>query len=147
MKRSVPAFEATSATTVHQDGIELLAFHGCGYLGLAHDPRVRAAAAAALERYGVSGLASRNTSGNLDLHESLEMRLADFLGVEAALVLADGYLADMALLASLQSAVGVALHDSQAHPSLTDAARSAGIKALPYGAGDMTHATALLVRL
>ncbi len=146
MKRSTPAFEATSATTVQQDGIELLGFHGCGYLGLAHDPRVIEAAKLALDRYGASGLASRGTSGTLDLHERLEVRLAEFLGVEAALVVADGYLADLALVSGLASAVGVALHDSDAHPSLTDAARLAGIKAHHYGPGDMLRATALLDR-
>lgn len=146
MKRSRPAFEATTATTVTQDGIELLAFHGCGYLGLAHDQRVREAATEALRRYGASGLASRSTTGTLDLHERLEERLADFLDAEAAIVLADGYLADIAVTTALRSAAGVVLHDSDAHPSLTDAALAAGFKALPYGAGDVTHATALLDR-
>ncbi|MEM8711281.1 MAG: pyridoxal phosphate-dependent aminotransferase family protein [Planctomycetota bacterium] len=146
MKRSRPALEATTATTVTQDGIELLAFHGCGYLGLAHDDRVRQAASDALSRYGVSGLASRSTTGTLDLHERLEERLADFLGTEAAIVIADGYLADMAITTALRSAAGVVLHDTDAHPSLTDAAQAAGLKAFPYGAGDVTHATALLDR-
>ncbi|QDV07049.1 8-amino-7-oxononanoate synthase [Planctomycetes bacterium Poly30] len=146
MKRPRPAFESTTATTVRRDGIDLLAFHGCGYLGLAHDPRVRQAAKDAIDRYGPSGLASRGTSGNLEIHETLEVRLAEFLDVEAALVVADGYLADLALVSALESAVGVALHDSDAHPSLTDAARMAGLEAFHYGPGDMTHATALLDR-
>lgn len=146
MKRARPAFEATSATGVRQDGIDLLAFHGCGYLGLAHDDRVRQAAKDAIDQYGPSGLASRGTSGNLDLHERLEVRLAEFLDVESALVVADGYLADLALVSALRSAVGVALHDEGAHPSLTDAAQMAGIQAFHYGSGDLTHATALLDR-
>ncbi len=146
MKRSRPALESTSATTVRQDGIELLAFHGCGYLGLAHDDRVQAAAKEAIDTYGVSGLASRGTSGNLDLHERLEVRLAEFLGVEAALVLSDGYLADLALVTALKTAAGVALLDSAAHPSLKDAARVAEIQSFDYGKGDVTHATALLDR-
>lgn len=146
MKRSRPAFEATSATTVRQDGIDLLAFHGCGYLGLAHDARVQEAAKDAIDQLGTSGLASRGTSGNLALHETLEVRLAEFLDVEAALVVADGYLADLALVSGVASAVGIALHDADAHPSLTDAIRVAGLESFAYGAGDMTHATALLDR-
>ncbi|MEL6430274.1 MAG: pyridoxal phosphate-dependent aminotransferase family protein [Planctomycetota bacterium] len=146
MNRSRPAFEATTATTVTRDGIELLAFHGCGYLGLAHEASVVAAARDALERYGASGLASRTTSGNLDLHERLEERLADHLGVEAALVVPDGYLADLAAVAGLGAKRDTALIDSGAHPSLYDAARAAGFAPVPYGEGDVSHAFALLDR-
>lgn len=146
MNRRTPALEATSARTVVRDGIELLAFHGCGYLGLAHEPRVLSAAKSALERYGSSGLASRTTSGTLDLHERLEAMLADFLGVEAALVLADGYLADFAAATALGADRRVALLDEDAHPSLIDAAELAGLQRVTYGSGDVTRAVALLDR-
>ena len=146
MNRRTPAFEATSARTVVRDGIELLAFHGCGYLGLAHEPRVLDAAQVALERYGASGLASRTTSGTLDLHERLESQLAEFLGLEAALVLPDGYLADFAAATGVGAGRDIALLDEDAHPSLVDAARLAGLNCVRYGAGDMMRAVALLDR-
>ena len=146
MNRTPPAFEATTATTVRQDGIELLAFHGCGYLGLAHDDRVTNAAAAALQRFGTSGLASRGTSGNLDLHERLEVQLAEFLGVEAALVTPDGYLADLAAISALSRDTRIAIVDGDSHPSLVDAATLAGLEQYPYADGDMNHAAALLDR-
>jgi len=152
VRREFPALSATGATSVRVDGVDLLSFHGCGYLGLAHDPRVRTAAADAIERYGLSGLASRNTSGNLELHERLEERLAEFLGTEAALVVPDGYLADIAAAQALardarrggQGQDPVALHDDDVHPSILDALASAGYRAFGYGAGDMSHALALL---
>jgi 7-keto-8-aminopelargonate synthetase-like enzyme len=152
VRRELPALSATGATSVQVDGVDLLSFHGCGYLGLAHDPRVRAAAAEAIERYGLSGLASRNTSGNLELHERLEVRLAEFLGTEAALAVADGYLADIAAAQALardprgsgQGPEPIALHDDDVHPSILDALASAGFRAFGYGAGDMSHALALL---
>ena len=146
MKRSSPALESLSATIVRQDGIDLLAFHGCGYLGLAHDARVVAAAKEAIDTYGMSGLASRGTSGNLALHERLETRLAEFMGMEAALVLSDGYLADIALAAALKTAAGVVLLDADAHPALKDAALMSELQTFDYGQGDMMHATALLDR-
>ena len=136
MRRELPALSATGPTSVQVDGVDLLSFHGCGYLGLAHDPRVRAAAAEAIERYGLSGLASRNTSGNLELHERLEVRLAEFLGTEAALAVADGYLADIAAAQALardprgsgQGREPIALHDDDVHPSILDALASAGFQ-------------------
>lgn len=152
MRRELPALSAAGATSVQVDGVDLLSFHGCGYLGLAHDPRVRAAAAEAIERYGLSGLASRTTSGNLELHERLEVRLAEFLGTEAALAVADGYLADIAAAQALardargsdQGPAPIALHDDDVHPSILDALASTGFRAFGYGAGDMSHALALL---
>lgn len=152
MRREQHALSATGATSVQVDGVTLLSFHGCGYLGLAHDPRVRSAAAEAIERYGLSGLASRSTSGNLELHERLEERLAEFLGTEAALVVPDGYLADMAAAQALatsadraaQPSTLIALHDDDVHPSIIDALASSGFRTFGYGAGDMSHALALL---
>ena len=144
MRREDPAFSASSATSLTLDGVELLAFHGCGYLGLGHDPRVRAAAVEAIAAHGVSGLASRNTSGNLELHERLEERLAEFFGVEAALVVADGYLGDIAVAQATAERSTIALHDDDVHPSLLDAFAAAGYETFGYGAGDMSHALALL---
>lgn len=146
MNRELPALQGSDATHVQLDGVRLLAFHGCGYLGLAHDPDVLAASRAALETYGASGLASRTTTGNLELHERLEAHLADFLKVEAALVIADGYLADLAAVMGLRDVVGTALLDGDAHPSLQDAVRLAGLPEASYGEGDINHAMALLDR-
>jgi len=144
VRRESPAFSASTARTVHQDGVELVAFHGCGYLGLAHDPRVLAAATEAMERHGVSGLASRNTSGNLELHERPEERLAEFFQVEAAIAVADGYLADIAAAQAVGRPGRIALHDDDVHPSLSDALAAAGFRSFGYGEGDMSHALALL---
>src|SRR5258708_20448883 len=44
------------------------------YLGLTHHPRVLAAAAAAMHRYGSGSTGSRFLNGTLDLHEALEAR-------------------------------------------------------------------------
>lgn len=147
MNRERPALGATTARTVELDGVELLAFHGCGYLGLAHDPQVREDAVAALSRNGSSGLASRRTSGNLEIHERLESRLSEFMGTEAALVLEGGYIADLAALQGL-GARGheVALLDADAHPSLVDGAKLGEFERFDYGAGDVNRAVALMDR-
>src|SRR3954453_19715308 len=55
------------------------------YLGLAGDPRMVAAAHAALDRWGF-GLASvRFICGTQEIHRELETRLAGFLGTEDAI--------------------------------------------------------------
>lgn len=147
MNRQTPAIGATTARTVEIDGVELLGFHGCGYLGLAHEPAVVDAAREALSRHGTSALASRRTSGNLELHERLESRLAEFMGSEAALVLEDGFLADLAALQGLSGrGHDLALLDADAHSSLVAGASLSGVERFDYGAGDVNRMVALLDR-
>ena len=88
--------EASTGTTVVLDGLELDYFGGCGYLGLAHHPRVVEALTNGVRRHGVSAGASRETTGNAKAHEALEQDLARHLGCEAAILLPEGYTANFA---------------------------------------------------
>jgi len=60
------------------------------YLGLTHHPKVLAAAAAAMHRYGSGSTGSRFLNGTLDLHEELEAGFARCFHREAALVFTTG---------------------------------------------------------
>lgn len=93
------------------------------YLGLTTDPRVRAAAVAAVNRYGTGVTGSRLLNGTLPLHRELEDFLADWVGMEAALVFTTGYSANLGLLGSLVGPADAAVVDSAAHASLVDGAR------------------------
>ncbi len=136
------AFESTTATTVTIAGKELTAFAGCDYLGLSHHPEVLAAA----HSFGASlgSGASLQTSGRHIVHDRLEEALAEFLGVDAVLLMPDGYIANMAALQGLaEQGSPIALLDSAAHVSLADAARAAGLRMQTYGAGDCSLARSL----
>lgn len=93
------------------------------YLGLTTDPRVRGAAIDAVERYGTGVTGSRLLNGTLPLHRELEELLADWVGMEAALVFTTGYSANLGLLGSLVGPDDAAVCDSAAHASLVDGAR------------------------
>lgn len=90
------------------------------YLGLTTDPRVRGAAAAAIERYGTGVTGSRLLNGTLPLHRELEELLADWVGMESALVFTTGYAANLGLVASLVGSGDAVFVDSAAHASLVD---------------------------
>jgi 7-keto-8-aminopelargonate synthetase-like enzyme len=77
-------------------------------LGLATDPRVKEAAAAAVRRYGTQGHAAQL------LTRELEQRLAAFLGRESARVSGD----PAALLSPFASAAGAVLSDARHHVGL-----------------------------
>ena len=93
------------------------------YLGLTADPRVRAAAIDAVERYGTGVTGSRLLNGTLPVHRELEELLADWVGMEAALVFTTGYAANLGLLGSLIGPDDVTVVDTAAHASLVDGAR------------------------
>jgi 8-amino-7-oxononanoate synthase len=126
------AIERSTATTVEIDGRELLYFGGCGYLGLAHHRDVTRALGDALARNGVSSGASRETSGNSCEHDELERELAQWLGAEAALLVPEGYIANLALTQSLAPQFRVALIDEHGHPSLFDGAAAAGMRVVKF---------------
>src|SRR3954469_24502485 len=93
--------ESSTATHMTVDGRELLAFGGCNYLGLAHHPAVLGAVREGLSRYGISTTASRETTGNTLVHDQLEKDLAGFLHQEAAILVAEGYTANIAVAQAL----------------------------------------------
>src|SRR5438876_7388175 len=68
------------------------------YLGLTHHSEVLAAARAALERYGSGCTGSRFLNGTLDLHEQLEVELAEFFHKESCLVFSTGYQANLGVI-------------------------------------------------
>lgn len=129
-----PAFQASDATTVTlANGRVVVSFGGCNYLGLASHPAVVEAVRRGLDVFGLSATASRETTGNAAPHESLEQELADFLRTERALLVPDGYIANIAACQSVAGlGTSVALIDERGHASLADAARTAGLRIVRF---------------
>lgn len=118
------------------DGIDL---SSNDYLGLARDPRLKAAVAAALdraERVGSTG--SRLLSGNAREWEDLEAEFATFAGTEAALYFGSGYAANIGLLSSLLRPGDVVFSDAMNHASLIDGMRLSGATKVIFPHRDLT---------
>ncbi|MBL8861875.1 MAG: aminotransferase class I/II-fold pyridoxal phosphate-dependent enzyme [Planctomycetes bacterium] len=126
------ALEGAAAARACIRGRDLVAFAGCDYLGLAHDSEVEAALRAGVERYGISASASRVTTGNAVAHEELERDLARFLGLEAALLVPDGYLASQILFQGLACRDPAVIVDREAHVSIRDALAASSIQGRDY---------------
>jgi 8-amino-7-oxononanoate synthase len=106
------------------DGIDL---SSNDYLGLARDPRLKAAAAGSLDRVErVGGTGSRLLSGNAREWDDLETEFAGFAGTEAALYFGSGYAANLGLLSSLLHPGDVVFSDVMNHASLIDGMRLSG---------------------
>lgn len=116
------------------------------YLGLAHDPRLRQAVAAAVaQAERVGGTASRLLSGHCAAWEQLEQAFARFVGAEAALYFTTGYGANLGLLTALLEPDDVVFSDAANHASLIDGIRLAGVRRFVYPHGDLAALERLLV--
>jgi len=90
------------------------------YLGLAADARVKEAAVQAIRTYGTGCTGSRFLNGTLRLHEELEESLADFVGMERALVFASGYQTNVGVITALLGRHETVIADRECHASLRD---------------------------
>lgn len=93
------------------------------YLGLAAHPLLRQRMADAILRDGCGSTGSRLLRGERNTFSELERRFAAFKGAERALYFSSGYLANLAVLATLAEAGDVILSDERNHASLIDGMR------------------------
>lgn len=93
------------------------------YLGLAADPRLRAAFVQGVEHEGVGSTGSRLLRGERDAFAAVERQFAAFKGTERALFFSSGYLANLAVLTTFGEHGDVLYSDERNHASLIDAAR------------------------
>ncbi|TNE40835.1 MAG: 8-amino-7-oxononanoate synthase [Sphingomonadales bacterium] len=106
-------------------------FSSNDYLGLAHDPAIaRAVADAAMRGVPVGSGGSRLLRGNAPEHEALEEKAAAFFGSEAALYMANGFAANLALLSTLPRGGDLIVADELAHASMHDGIRGSKAKAV-----------------
>lgn len=93
------------------------------YLGLTAHPKLKQAAAKAIEEWGVGTGSVRTIAGTFTLHEELERRLAQFKKTEAALVFQSGFTANVGILTSLLGKKDVVISDELNHASIIDGIR------------------------
>src|SRR5438552_4868796 len=111
---------------IEMAGRRLLNFSSNDYLGLANDSRLREAAIAAINEFGVGAGASRLISGTQSPHLRLERALAQWKRTEAALCFSSGYAAALGTIPALMGKDDVILLDKLCHASLIDGAKLSG---------------------
>jgi glycine C-acetyltransferase len=126
------------------DGRDALLLCSNNYLGLANHPYLKDAAIKAVERYGTGSGAARLVSGNMELHDALEKRIAAFKGTEASLVFNSGYAANTGIIPALVGRGDVIFSDRLNHASIVDGALLSRAKLVRYPHNDMTALRRLL---
>ena len=131
---------------VEIDGRRVVCLCSNDYLALAGDDRLRRAAAAAVEQWGVGAGASRLVSGSLPPHRQLERRLAAFKGLPDAVVTSTGWMANQTAIHALAGPGDLILCDKLNHASIVDAAQSSGARLRTFHHGDVERLGVLLAR-
>lgn len=129
--------EGSEGTVVTIAGEQKIMLGSNNYLGLTHDPRVLKRAEEVARRYGTGCTGSRLLNGTLDLHETLEHDLAEFVGKETALVFSTGFQVNLGIISTIVGRNDVVIIDKLDHASIVDGCRLSSGETLRYRHNDM----------
>lgn len=127
-----------------RDGQELLNLSSNDYLGLAQHPAIIEAMRTALLTEGAGSGASRLVTGNWTPYRELEDALADWQQSGAALVAANGYMANTGVISALVGRGDVVFSDRLNHASIVDGVTLSRAEHARYRHNDMEHLRHLL---
>ena len=139
LRRSPASTARTGGVRVERGGRTCVSFSCNDYLGLTTDPRVKAAAVAAVERYGAGAGASRLVTGDHPLLGELEAALARHKRTQAALVFGSGYLANLGVVPALAGRGDLVLLDELSHACMFAGARLSGARVETFRHNDLDH--------
>jgi len=126
------------------DGRKVINLASNNYLGLCDDPRLKEAAIAATQKYGVGSGAVRTIAGTMRIHMELEEKIAAFKGVEACVVFQSGFTANAGTVSSILGKEDFILSDELNHASIIDGARLSRAKIKVFRHKDVAHCEELL---
>ncbi|MCF7858458.1 MAG: pyridoxal phosphate-dependent aminotransferase family protein [Candidatus Cloacimonetes bacterium] len=131
-------------TEVMCNGKKMLMMGSNSYLGLTNHPRVIEAAKKATDKYGTGCAGSRFLNGTLKIHIELEEKLARFVGKEASLVFAAGYMANLGAISAMVSRDEFIVTDKFDHASILDGCALSPGKMLRFNHNNMKHLDSVL---
>ncbi len=129
--------ESEQDTEVIIDGKKVLMFGSNSYLGLTNHPKVKAAAIAAIQKYGTGCAGSRFLNGTLDIHTRLEEKLARLVNKEGALCYSTGFQVNMGVVSIMAGRNDYLLLDELDHASIIEGSRLSFSKVLKFAHNDM----------
>lgn len=142
LRDSAPVPDSPGYTV--RGGRVLLNLASNDYLGLAQHPAIIEAIRETLLAEGGGSGASRLVTGNRPPYGRLEEALATWQNSEAALVFANGYMANSGVIRALAGRGDVVFSDQLNHASIVDGIVLSRAEHARYRHNDMTHLKALL---
>ena len=133
----IDPLESPNGPIITIRGRQLINLSSNNYLGLSTDQRLKDAAFAAINQYGVGAGAVRTINGTLKLHVELEAKLSEFKHTEAAIAYQSGFNCNMAAISAVMDQNDAILSDELNHASIIDGCRLSRAKIIPYKHSDM----------
>ncbi len=124
-------------------------FSSNDYMGLRQHPQLIERAKEWMSHYGTGVGASRLATGNILEYESLEQKIADWKGFEAALIMNSGFQCNVSILPALfdkktLKQEPIIFSDKLIHASMHAGCKAANVKQIRFRHNDMEHLSSLL---
>lgn len=122
-----------------QGGQRVINFCANNYLGLANHPALIEAAKQGMDSHGFGMASVRFICGTQDSHKVLEKKIADFLGMEDAILYSSCFDANGGLFETLLGPEDVIISDALNHASIIDGVRLCKAQRYRYSNNNMTE--------
>ncbi|CAM3941122.1 glycine C-acetyltransferase [Xenorhabdus thuongxuanensis] len=135
---------AQDANIAVAEGNQVINFCANNYLGLANHPDLIAAAKTGMDSHGFGMASVRFICGTQDSHKELENKIAEFLGMEDAILYSSCFDANGGLFETLFGSEDAIISDALNHASIIDGIRLCKAKRYRYANNDMQELRAQL---
>ncbi|WP_127519881.1 glycine C-acetyltransferase [Mesorhizobium sp. Z1-4] len=135
--KSERVITSMQSAEIETGGEKVLNFCANNYLGLADNAELRAAAGAALDRYGYGMASVRFICGTQEEHKWLEERISSFLGMEDTILYSSCFDANAGLFETLLGPEDAIISDALNHASIIDGVRLSKARRYRYANNDM----------
>ena len=142
--RALRVMSSSQGPIVSVDEKRVISLSSNDYLGLTHHPRLKAAAAQAVQEFGVGSGAVRTIAGTMSMHEALEAELAEFKGTPAVLTFQSGFSANTGVIPTITGETDLIVSDSLNHASIIDGMRLSKAPRKVYPHADVEALRAVL---
>lgn len=129
---NIKTIDSPMGAKIKVNGKWVLNFCSNNYLGFANHPKLKKAAKAAIDKYGIGPAAVRTIAGTTTLHLELEKRLAKFKKSEAVISFQSGFAANLATIPALVGEGDVIFSDELNHASIIDGCRLSKAEIIRY---------------
>ena len=143
--RELPVSETPCEAIITLNGKRVINLSSNNYLGFANHPRLKEKAIEAINHYGVGAGAVRTIVGNMDIHEQLDQKIAQFKKEEAALVFQSGFMCNIGVIQAVTDKGDLIISDALNHASIIDGVKLSKADKAIYKHSDMADLERILI--
>ncbi len=126
-----------SPTQAVCNGRETILLGTYNYMGMTFDPDVIEAGKQALDDFGAGTTGSRVLNGTYAGHKAVEAALAEFYGMDHAMVFSTGYQANLGIISTIAGKGDYIVLDIDSHASIWDGCKLGDAEVVPFKHNDI----------